>query len=136
MEHNYEQKGMGSNLLKQVHEGMKVYDREGREIGTVERIYLGDQSEVEDRLGTGPATPSTPGPVPGEGTWVNAIGEGLSDDDDIPEVIRARLLTSGFFEVDTSGIFSSDRYVMPEQIASVDRDRVQLSVREDELIED
>jgi hypothetical protein len=134
MNEDFSQPGQGSWVLTQVHEGMKVYDSENKHIGTVDRVYFGEVSEEEAELGTGAATPKSP-PLPGEGSFVEEIAEAFAgDDDDMEEEVRERLLREGFIEVDVSGIFDTDRYALPEHVASVSGDRVFLKVTADDLI--
>jgi hypothetical protein len=44
------------------------------------------------------------------------------------------MLTSGYIEIDTDGLFSSNRYALAEHIASASGDEVNLNVDKDELI--
>jgi hypothetical protein len=68
-----------------------------------------------------------------ERTIMDAIADALRTDD-APEALQEQLLRSGFVRVDASGLFAADRYVLPDQIASVAGDRVTLTVGRDELI--
>ena len=47
---------------------------------------------------------------------------------------RQRLLLQGFVRIDANGLFAADRYVTPEQIASVSADGLMLNVSKDELV--
>lgn len=123
----------GSELLRQVHEGMTVYDAEDDEIGEVEEVYLGAVSQ-ESELDVEPATVSRPY-IPGEGSLLDLIAE-VFDAEDMPEEVAERLLRSGFIRVESSSLFGPDRYVTPDQIASVSGDSVRLRVSGSELIED
>ena len=116
--------------LRRVEEGMKVFDRDRNEIGKVEYVQFGDDdpstAEVEA------AAPNTLDR--GRDTLLDNIAEAFVPGDDIPEEIRARLLQQGFVRIDANGIFAADRYVTPEQIASVSGDGLMLSVSKDELV--
>jgi hypothetical protein len=112
---------------------MRVYDREGKDVGQVENVYLGSVSEKADEYGQGPATADDPD-LPGEGSLINNIVEAFTFEDELPEVMRNRLLRQGFIRIDGPGWFASDRYVTPDKIASVSDGRVYLSVAQNELI--
>lgn len=119
------------NVLTRISEGMTVYDRQGDKLGTVRSVHFGAVSIEDDERGLGPATTSAE----------ETAGSSLLEDfartfapDQLPEPVRARLLRHGFIRVDTTGLFAADRYVMPEQIASVSSDRVALRVTREELI--
>lgn len=119
-----------SSFLEQIREGMKVYDRSQAEIGRVEVVKFSDED------------PETPEP---EIVDVNPIERekrqtlldiiaALFRDDALPEELRERLLREGFVRVDATGLLQPDRYVLPDQIASVSGDRVMLKVDKAELI--
>lgn len=129
-----------NELLTRVKEGMKVYDRDGKEIGMVEDLFIGSTSERPEGRGKGAATESASGfPEPGRTDEVLpnfAFGGGVNPTEKgEPEVIRNRMLREGFIKVDSRGIFSSDRYALPDQIASVSVNSVHLKVHADDLIE-
>ena len=122
---------LGNNVLAQIREGMEVYDRNNTKVGKVESLYMGEASEETLERGEGPATASDP----------NQNRDDLFEDiarvfapDNIPDVLRARLLREGFIRVDGAGLFAADRYVTPDQIAGVSGDHVQLKVTRDQLI--
>ena len=120
-------------ILEQIEEDMDVYDRAGDKIGEVGDVYLGSVGEDAVAEGRGPATADDPD-QPGRHSFIHELAEVFTGRDELPEVVRNRLLRQGFIRVDGSGLFESDYYVTPEQIASVSRDRVQLNVSRDELI--
>jgi hypothetical protein len=119
--------------LEQIREDMEVYDRAGDKIGEVEDIYLGSVGENAVAEGRGPATAYDSNQTEPH-TFVHDLAEVFTGDDELPEVVRSRLLHHGFIRIDGSGLFASDYYVMPDQIASVSHDRIQLNVSRDELI--
>jgi hypothetical protein len=125
--------GLDNPILEQIEEDMDVYDRSGDKIGEVEDIYLGSVGEDAVSESRGPATADDPD-QPGRPSFIQELAEVFTGEDELPEVVRNRLLRQGFIRVDGSGLFGSDYYVMPEQIASVSQDRVQLKVSRDELI--
>jgi hypothetical protein len=123
----------GSAVLAQVHEGMAVFNNARKRIGTVEAVFLGTASEEERELGTGPATaddPRTPGSTLGR-TFAE-----IFDPTDIPDTVANRLRYSGFIRVDSPGLFAADRFVTPEEIASVTSEGVFLRTDKADRIED
>jgi hypothetical protein len=117
------------NFLAQVHEGMKVFDRQHHEIGKVERVQMSDDN---------PATPEVEAATPGNlRERDNSLIDNIADvfaPDELPEDVRARLMQQGFLKLDTRGLFAADRYILPEQIISVSDDEVMLNVSKDELL--
>ena len=116
--------------LKHVEEGMKVFDRDRHEIGKVEYVQFGDDD---------PSTPEVEAAAPNRletrrDTLLDNIAQAFTADDDLPEEIRAKLLQQGFVRIDAAGIFAADRYVTPEQIASVSNDGLLLNVTKDQLV--
>jgi hypothetical protein len=122
----------GSRILTQIYEGMTVYDRSGDKIGTVEYVYLGAVNEEADKRGGGPGTASSPGEP--ESSLIEDFAKAILPTDQVPEPLRQRLIRQGFIRIDSTGLFSADRYVMPDQIADVSKDRISLRVSRDELI--
>jgi hypothetical protein len=121
---------MQHNVLRSVHEGMKVYDARNKEIGRVDWVQFGNDN---------PATPAA------EAETVEGSGDprrdGLIDNvidafrvDELPESVRDRLLMQGFVRIDAEGIFAADRYILPDQISSVSDDGLTLKVEKEELV--
>jgi hypothetical protein len=123
---------MSDTILNQVREGMPVCDNAGNEIGTVRRVFLGAVSEETNDRGGGPATASVP--ELRDETLVDYFARAFADEP-LPDVLRDRLLRHGFIHIDSSGLFASDRFAMPDQIDSVSEDCVRLRLTKDELIE-
>jgi hypothetical protein len=121
-----------SRILAKIREGMTVYDRTGNNIGTVEYVHLGAVSEEADERGEGPATTSAPGRA--GSSLIDDFAKAIVPSDQVPEVLRERLLRHGFIRIDSAGLFAADRYVLPGQIASVSGNRINLAVTHDELI--
>lgn len=120
-----------ANPLQQIHENMPVLDRDGKEIGKVDRVYMSDASPRSDERGEGPVTAREPRQP--RDSWVDDIANAFNPDE-VPDELRERLLRNGFIRISSSGLFTSDRYAMPDQIASVSDDQVKLNTTRDELI--
>jgi hypothetical protein len=119
-----------TTILDQIREGMTICDPAGNDIGTVDFVRLSDED---------PATPGpevvTADPLPRDtgNTLIGALADAFRTDD-IPDTLRDRLLREGFIRVDVAGLFAADRYVMPDQIASVSGDKVTLAVDKESLM--
>jgi hypothetical protein len=118
---------MNTNTLINVREGMKVYDRNNKHVGTVEFVRMGD----EDVTQAGPET-ATPSAEP----YINPLAEALADvfsPEELPQPVRDRLLRYGFIRIEPGTLFGRDRYVAADQVAGVSDDRVLLKLSADEL---
>lgn len=124
------------SILKNVRKDMTVKDSAGNRIGTVKDIYFGADSDEMMKHGAGAAT--APDPSVRENSLVEDVARGLFDVDgeNLPEEMRQRLINEGYIRIDTAGLFRSDRFILPEQIARVHDDHVHLSVAKDDLLKD
>ena len=100
--------GQTGGLLAQVQEGMAVFDREQKKIGTVKDCYLGGEDIAEAVV-----SPDS------------ALGG-------VPEGLRSRLAASGFIEI-APGLLQAHRYATGDQVRAVAAEGVYLSVTKDEL---
>ena len=126
----FEQRGP----LTQVREGMDVYDRAGRKVGTVKNVYMGNSSAMARDQGRAPATA---GPSGDRGdSLLDNLAEAFVPQDTLPASFRARLLKEGYVAIDAAGLFAGDRFATPDQIMVVLEDRVDLNVTGDGLIND
>lgn len=116
-----------SSPISHVAEGMKVVDSAGEEIGSVEFVRMGDPTAAT----TGAEPPHNDG-------FLDDLARafGRSDEPDVPDTIRDRLLRLGYIKVDGKGILQSDLYVAADLVASVTQDHVRLAVSKDQLIEE
>ncbi len=123
------------NLLRQVHEGMRVYDRDGKDIGTVDRVYISEVSPEAERRGLGPATEENRNPNPDQprGAVLEDIAR-VFEPDRLPDTLQRRLYKNGFVRVNASGLLAADRYVLPDQVSRVSDGKVTLNVSRQELI--
>ncbi len=115
-------------LPERIEVGMKVYDSELREIGKVDGLKYPENITAP---GIEPATVDAADRD--ESTLVNAVAEAFGREE-IPEPLRSQLLRDGYVHLDTKGLFASDRYILPEQIARMTGDGIQLNVTKDALI--
>jgi hypothetical protein len=135
---NFDQNEMGDPILEQVHEGMRVVDPNDKEVGTVDTVYFGEVSQRDEQEGLGPAGISA-GDHPDLDEDRVSFAFGGADpfranpNDEGDRLIRDRLLREGFVKVDP-GLFASDVFILPGQIASVSNDEVRLRVPKDDLI--
>jgi hypothetical protein len=121
------------SVLKSIHKGMEVKDVEGNNIGTVKDLYFGADSDEMMSHGAGAAT--APDPSVREDSLIDNVARAFTDfDDDLPEEMRKRLINEGYIRIDTAGLFRSDRFILPEQIARVHDEHVHLTATKDELL--
>ena len=119
-------------MLDHVREGMTVYDSNRNDIGTVEEIYFGAVGEEEVVDGTEPATATGPQRARRE-SFVDLLAEAFDPRDRVPDELAERLRHHGYIKID-SGWFGSDRYVLPNQIASVSDEGVYLNTIPSRLV--
>src|SRR4029079_11416042 len=92
-----------SQVLREVHEGMPVYDWENKKLGTVKYIQFPDENVAVNLT-----------------MYITSL-------DSVPADMRTRLLREGFVQVE-GGLFSPDRYITPDQIFDVFPDHLKLRV--------
>jgi hypothetical protein len=119
-------------ILAQIYEGMSVHDRTGRMIGTVEYVYLGEVAESPED-GIYEERPSSDH-TSTEGSFIEEFANAIMLTERLSDIWRERLLSYGFIRIKSSGLFASDRYAMPAQIAGVTDHRVLLDGDRDELL--
>jgi hypothetical protein len=132
----------GNRLLEQVHNGMKVRDSAGKDVGRVAEVYFGESSRAAEESGKGAVTPGAQGgdtPATSADRAAPANNMGLPETTmagsfgKLPDVEQRRLERVGYIRTD-GGIFGSDRYIAPDQVHSVTGDEVQLSVPVERLL--
>ncbi|MCC6167779.1 MAG: hypothetical protein IT329_11170 [Caldilineaceae bacterium] len=122
------------SILNTVHEGMAVYDNADDRIGVVDFVHFGAASDVQQERGTGPASPGpADSPQMREDSFIDNLAEAFSPDE-IPDQLRSKLLQEGYVRLDAAGLFAADRFITPDQIASVREDDLHLNVSRDQLI--
>lgn len=118
--------------MLEIEEGMEVYDRDNKKVGTVEEVFIGESSSEPHERGRESVTGSETDPGARQ-TFLDDIIRGFNLDEDLPETVRARMRREGFIRVDRAGLLGSDRIILPDEIASVSEGKVQLKVARDEL---
>ncbi len=110
-----------NNQYKQTHtqlkEGMKVFDVNAEEVGTVEYVHFGDTTELN-----------------GADSLIHKIAESLTTPDHLPDEVRSRLQQEGYIKVDTS-LFKSSRLASMDQVARVGDHEIHLTVAKEELVQ-
>lgn len=115
------------DILTQVREGMKVFDRNNKHVGTVEFVKMGDEDMAQPGVETA---------TPGVGLPVNPLEETIAnifDPEELPQPVQARLLRYGFIRIEPGTLFGRDRFVAADQIAAITENGVLLKVSADEL---
>jgi hypothetical protein len=119
-----------TTILENIKTGMRVLDQADNEIGTVDYVKFSD----EDPRHPGAETASV-NPIQRDSrdSLVTNVLDVFSSDD-VPDELRDRLLREGFVRVESNGLFHADRYILPNQIQSVNDDEVRLNVMKAALI--
>lgn len=118
-----------NNLLSKIRRGMPVYDQTQKQIGVVDYVQFGDEDPLKPRKRMTPAYGTD------NGEWLMET-EGVEDvfaPDDLPDILRERLLLYGFVRIDAPGLANADRYILPNQIHAVEGQNVILKVSKEEL---
>lgn len=127
-----EQMNSDRRVLSQIHKGMPIEDVDGVKIGSVEEVFLGNLGD--DLIESKGATADTPGlDLNGPDNWVEGLASSLIDKE-LPEELAERLAHEGYILMDAAGIFTANRFVLPEQIAGVYDGTVRLRSKRDGLI--
>src|SRR5829696_9061742 len=96
-----------NTLIERVYDGMRVVDSDGRDVGKVELVKMGDpEAETTQGNRIGPATGVTP-------------LDSDYNEPEVPQPIRDDLLRAGFIKVDGANLFDTDRYFRADVIESV-----------------
>lgn len=111
----------GQGPIEDVHEGMKVVDADGEELGTVAEMKMGDAAAVTSAGQQGPR----------QDDLISTFARGIWDGSDVPEQAAERLIRLGYVRVDVK--MAPDRYAAADLIERVDGDVVHLNVGKDAL---
>ena len=108
--------------------GMKVFDSELHEIGTIDDLKYPENATAPD------VQPATVGIADvRDATLAGAVAEAFGREE-VPEPLRSQLLRDGYIHLDAKGFFAKDRYILPEQISRLVAGGIQLNVTRDALI--
>ena len=116
-------------LPERIEIGMKVFDSEHHEIGRVDGLKYPENAVAPD---VEPATVDEADERHGN-TIIDAVAEAFGREE-VPEPLRSQLLRDGYVHLDAKGLFARDRFILPEQIARLEPDGIQLNVTRDALI--
>ncbi len=115
-------------LPEQLQIGMKVFDSEHDLIGTIDDLKYPENAIAPD------VEVATAEPVDeSDATLVDAVADAFGRTE-VPEPLRSQLLRDGYIHLDSKGFFAADRYILPEQIARLVPEGIQLNVTRDALI--
>ena len=122
-----------NNLLSKIRRGMPVYDQSQKQIGVVDYVQYGDEDPLKPRK----RVSHEYGTENGEWIMESEAGDELDvfAPDDIPDLVRERLLLYGFVRLDAPGLQNVERYIFPNQIHSVEGSQVTLKLSKEELIQ-
>ena len=104
--------------ISQVREGMTVVDVDGQDLGTVERVQMGNAEAATTASSTTTASDR----------FTSAVASLFGADLEIPAAKRAQLLRYGFIKVNPRGLGGDDRFVRADHIREVSGDTVVLSI--------
>lgn len=116
-------------VLASIRPGMAVYDLHRQQIGTVEEVHFG----VVSPYGRGTTLSSD---LDQGGTAVEKKGYQEVADDEVSDLLHARMMQHGYVRLASSSQPGSLRSIRPSQIARVDRNGVHLQATEDTLMQD
>jgi hypothetical protein len=118
-----------STAFEKIKKDMPVYDRYDEKVGTVAEIRFGD----DDPRTPEPESVQASAPQEQGSTLVEDLAQAFRAGPNLPPPLRARLDRMGYLKL-AGGLFQKDTYVLPNQIAQVDEERVTLSVPGGELV--
>jgi hypothetical protein len=102
---------LSARIPQRIGEGMPVYDRDGEAVGIVNLVYLGGASEeaIDRVLHPEQEHSGQPG----------ALDWSAFDADNVPNEMRARLMSQGYIVIDGPDLTGVKRYIGPEQIEGI-----------------
>ena len=99
-------------VIEQVREGMHVVGPDGKKIGKVEDLKMGDPDAVTADGQTAPAT----------GGLVYSVIDELAETSGLPRHTAERLLRLGYVKIDRSGLFAGHEYFASDELDRVEDD--------------
>jgi hypothetical protein len=104
---------------------MKIFDSNGREVGKIEYVQMGDPEAV--------TTQGQELDMPGTVLDDFATAWGARDEPRIPTQFRQMALRLGFMKIDGRGFINDERYALASMIDQIEDGNVILSVPEEAL---
>lgn len=105
-------------VIEQVREGMNVVASDGKKIGKVRALKMGDPEAVTSDGQTDPET----------GGLVNTVIDGFAASSNLPRHTAERLLRIGYVQVDKAGLLAGHAYYASDELDRVEGDTLWLSV--------
>ncbi|MDQ0680882.1 sporulation protein YlmC with PRC-barrel domain [Arthrobacter pascens] len=103
-------------VIEQVREGMHVVAPDGKKIGKVEDLKMGDPEAVTSDGQTDPET----------GGLVGTVINGFAETSGLPRHTAERLLRIGYVKIDRSGLFTGHAYLASDELDRVEGDTLWL----------
>lgn len=103
-------------VIEQVREGMHVVAPDGKRIGKVEDLKMGDPEAVTSDGQTDAET----------GGLVSAVIDHFAATSSLPRHTAERLLRIGYVKVDRSGLFAGHAYIASDELDRVEGDTLWL----------
>jgi hypothetical protein len=110
-EHAGQELPVPDRLPQRISEGMAVFDREDKFVGTVQVVYFGGaSSEAVKRVLKS---------VEASDVATSETDESNFDANEVPPELRARMMSQGYILVKGPDLTGVQRFLMPEQIEGV-----------------
>jgi sporulation protein YlmC with PRC-barrel domain len=103
-------------VIEQVREGMDVLASDGRKVGKVEDLKMGDPEAVTSDGQTDPET----------GGLIGTLIDDFAETSKLPRHTAERLLRIGYVKIDRSGLFTGHAYLGSDELDRVEGDTVWL----------
>ena len=103
-------------VIEQVREGMDVVGPDGKKIGKVEDLKMGDPEAVTAEGQTDPET----------GGLVSTLVDEFAETSKVPRHVAERLLRLGYVKIDKSGLFAGHQFVASDELDRVEGDTLWL----------
>ncbi|AUZ34943.1 hypothetical protein C3B78_11080 [Arthrobacter sp. PGP41] len=103
-------------VIEQVREGMHVVASDGKKVGKVKDLKMGDPEAVTSDGQTDPET----------GGLVNTSVDGFAAESRLPHHAAERLLRIGYVKVDRSGLLAGHAYFASDELDRVEGDTLWL----------
>lgn len=109
--------------IARAHEGMRVVDAAGTNIGQVQEVSMGDPQSV-----------TSAGQGSSERGVIAAAVHIFDGGDQLSPQAHERLARLGYVRIDTAGMFEGDRYAASDQLDDIVDGVLYLTVEKDQLL--